>query len=83
MRLHPDVTVADTPDGTVLLHLTSGRYWQLNPTGSTVLQGLLDGSEPEGIASELATQHGVDEAVTRKDVAAVLEQLRSAGLVTA
>ncbi|GAA1018680.1 MULTISPECIES: lasso peptide biosynthesis PqqD family chaperone [Amycolatopsis] len=83
MRLHPDVTTTDTPDGTVLLHLTTGRYWQLNATGSTVLQGLLDGSDPEGIAAELASLHGVDEAATRKDVTAVLDQLQSAGLVTA
>ncbi|MFD2472945.1 lasso peptide biosynthesis PqqD family chaperone [Amycolatopsis silviterrae] len=83
MRLHPDVTTADTPDGTVLLHLTTGRYWQLNATGSTVLRGLLDGGEPEGIAAELASLHGVDAAVTREDVAAVVDQLESAGLVMA
>ncbi|WP_409181206.1 lasso peptide biosynthesis PqqD family chaperone [Amycolatopsis sp. VS8301801F10] len=82
MRLPPEVTAAGTPDGTVLLDLTSGRYWQLNSTGSAVLQGLLDGSDPEVVAAELAARHGIDEAVAQKDVAAVVDHLRSAGLVT-
>ncbi|MFF2963230.1 PqqD family peptide modification chaperone [Streptomyces sp. NPDC057963] len=34
----------------VLLDERDGRYWQLNSTGATVLQALLDGAGPQQIA---------------------------------
>ncbi|MEX2973680.1 lasso peptide biosynthesis PqqD family chaperone [Streptomyces sp. C184] len=83
MRLHPDVSMTDTDDGTVLLHQRTGRYWQLNVTGSRVLHRLLDGDTPEGIADGLAAAHGIDPQRARQDVGAVIEQLRTAELTVA
>ncbi|MFE2226318.1 lasso peptide biosynthesis PqqD family chaperone [Streptomyces kronopolitis] len=83
MRLHPDVSMTDTDDGTVLLHQRTGRYWQLNVTGSRVLHRLLDGDAPEAIADGLAAAHGIDPQRARTDVAAVVGQLRSAELTVA
>ncbi|MCL6299762.1 lasso peptide biosynthesis PqqD family chaperone [Streptomyces kronopolitis] len=83
MRLHPDVSMTDTDDGTVLLHQRTGRYWQLNATGSRVLHRLLDGDAPEAIADGLAAAHGIDPQQARTDVAAVVGQLRTAELTVA
>ncbi|WP_206505142.1 lasso peptide biosynthesis PqqD family chaperone [Streptomyces chrestomyceticus] len=81
LRLHPDVTSADTDDGTVLLHLGTGRYWQLNATGAAVLRHLLDGDEPDRVAAALAVRHGIEADRAARDVHAVVGQLRAAKLV--
>ncbi|RAG82052.1 lasso peptide biosynthesis PqqD family chaperone [Streptacidiphilus pinicola] len=81
MRLHPDVTMTDTDDGTVLLHGRTGRYFQLNLTGREVLHGLLGGQAPSAVATALATAHGVAAERAKDDVKAVLAQLASAELV--
>ncbi|MBV9024428.1 MAG: lasso peptide biosynthesis PqqD family chaperone [Streptomycetaceae bacterium] len=81
MRLHPDVSMTDTDDGTVLLHQRTGRYWQLNITGSKVLHRLLDGESPETIAAGFAAAHGIDPQRAEHDVSAVIHQLCSAELV--
>ncbi|MER0482814.1 lasso peptide biosynthesis PqqD family chaperone [Streptomyces sp. Edi2] len=83
MRLHSDVSMTDTDDGTVLLHQRTGRYWQLNLTGSRVLHRLLDGDTPETIAAGLAASYGVDPQRAADDVGAVIRQLRAAGLTVA
>lgn len=80
LRLHPDVTSAATADGTVLLHLGTGRYWQLNATGA-VLRHLLDGDGPDRVAAALATRHGIEADRAARDVHAVVGQLRAAQLV--
>ncbi|CUW27212.1 lasso peptide biosynthesis PqqD family chaperone [Streptomyces sp. P10-4] len=81
MRLHPDVISTATDDGTVLLNERTGRYWQLNKTGTRVLQGLLDGQEAAGIAAELADRYGIGRRQAERDVAAVIERLSGAKLV--
>ncbi|WP_260635641.1 lasso peptide biosynthesis PqqD family chaperone [Streptomyces angustmyceticus] len=83
MRLHSDVSMTDTDDGTVLLHQRTGRYWQLNPTGSQVLHRLLAGDTPETVASDLAASYGVDPRRAADDVGAVIRQLRAADLTVA
>ncbi|MFF3542310.1 lasso peptide biosynthesis PqqD family chaperone [Streptomyces platensis] len=83
VRLHPDVVATDTDDGTVLLNERTGRYWQLNATGGQVLRRLLDGHEATRIAAEVAERHRIDHQRAELDVAAVIEQLRTAQLVIA
>ncbi|MCP2166320.1 lasso peptide biosynthesis PqqD family chaperone [Goodfellowiella coeruleoviolacea] len=81
LRLHPDVTITDTADGTVLLHGRTGRYYQLNPTGAAVLHRLVAGEEPDRIAHRLAEHHRIDPDQAHRDVTAVLTQLLAATLV--
>ncbi|MGH8887587.1 MAG: lasso peptide biosynthesis PqqD family chaperone [Egibacteraceae bacterium] len=82
LRLRADVSTADTDDGLVLLDERAGRYWQLNSTGAFVLRTLLDGGTPQQTAELLADRHAVTTAQAAADVAALLEHLRAAGLVT-
>lgn len=81
-RLRTDVSTADTDDGMVLLDERAGRYWQLNATGVLVLRMLLDGAASHQIAQILADRHAVSTERAAADVAALLERLRTAGLVT-
>jgi hypothetical protein len=82
VRLRADVSTADTDDGLVLLDERAGRYWQLNPTGALVLRLLLDGATPHQVAQTLADRHPVSTERAAADVAALLERLHTAGLVT-
>lgn len=82
LQLRTDVSAAETEYGTVLLDERSGRYWQLNDTGALVVQTLLaGGTQSEAIAS-LVAAFDVDESQANADVAVLLDELRSAGLVT-
>ncbi|MFS8102860.1 lasso peptide biosynthesis PqqD family chaperone [Lentzea alba] len=81
MKLRSDVTFAETPDGTVLLDGRSGRYWQLNPTGSRVLAWLLDGLSLDAVAARLADRHSIALEKSVADVSSLVGQLSSAGLV--
>ncbi|MGQ0716808.1 MAG: lasso peptide biosynthesis PqqD family chaperone [Pseudonocardiales bacterium] len=81
VQLQTDVSTADTDDGVVLLDERAGRYWQLNPTGALVLRLLLDGVTPHEVAQTLADRHAVSTARAAADVTALLERLRTAGLV--
>ncbi|GAA1018614.1 MULTISPECIES: lasso peptide biosynthesis PqqD family chaperone [Amycolatopsis] len=81
LRLHTEVVTADTPEGTVLLQMNTGRYWQLNPTGAGILHRLLEGRTPTAIGRELADRHRIGADQAERDVTAVIGQLRSAGLV--
>ena len=83
MRLHRDVSVTDTDDGSVLLQQRTGRYFQLNVTGSRVLRRLLDGETPENIAADLASTYGIDRKRADQDVGAVIQQLKTAELTEA
>jgi hypothetical protein len=81
-QLRTDVSTTNTDNGAVLLDERAGRYWQLNPTGALVLRLLLDGAAPHHIAQTLADRHALSTEQTATDVAALLQHLRTAGLVT-
>lgn len=82
VQLRVDVSTADTGDGAVLLDERAGRYWQLNLTGAAVLRLLLEGTAVHQIAQILADRYPVSPEQAAADVAALLERLRVAGLVT-
>jgi hypothetical protein len=79
--LNPQVSLAETDDGAVLLHERTGRYWQLNTTGFSVLRSLTSGQTCEQAAQTLASQRAVSATRARNDVAALLASLCSADLL--
>lgn len=81
VRLRPDVVTTDTDHGTVLLDLLTGRYWQLNPTGTRILNALREGRTPDRIATELAETHGLPIERANADVTATIVELQAAKLV--
>ncbi|GAA2788385.1 lasso peptide biosynthesis PqqD family chaperone [Saccharopolyspora taberi] len=81
LRLRPDVATTETADGTVLLQMSTGRYFQLNTTGTAVLHALLEGHDTAAIAERLATRHGIDPGHAHRDVTTILQNLRDVDLV--
>lgn len=82
LRFCPEVSTAETDYGTVLLDQRSGRYWELNPTGTLVVRTLLNGGSEEEAIQELVSEFTVDSAQATQDVSTLVEQLRASGLVT-
>jgi hypothetical protein len=80
-KLRNGISVAETDYGLMLLDEDSGQYWNLNPTGASVLRTLLDGGTPAQAALELTEQFSVDSQIANTDVETLVGDLRSAGLV--
>ncbi|MEV0370684.1 lasso peptide biosynthesis PqqD family chaperone [Streptomyces sp. NPDC050636] len=82
LSLAPHITSARTPGGLVLLNTRTGRYWQLNDTGTLVLEHLLAGGSCTSAAAELRTRHPEAADRVEADTVGLLETLKSAELVT-
>ncbi|MFV0133874.1 lasso peptide biosynthesis PqqD family chaperone [Streptomyces sp. HMX87] len=80
LRFSPDVSTAQTDYGTVLLDQRSGSYWELNPTGTLVVQTLLKGGDEAEAVDALVTEFDTDRARAEQDVTALVQELRKAGL---
>lgn len=80
-RIAPDVSVAETEDGMVLLEETTGRYWMLNTTGAAVVRGLGEGHDVPAIVEELRARFPGAADRVAADVAALLDRLTEARLV--
>jgi len=81
LRLRPYVSVTDTAAGIVLLDERSGRYWQLNRSGSAVLRTLLAGGTPSFAAQHLSSSYGITTERAAADITALLDALRHARLM--
>lgn len=80
-RLHEGIYMAETEYGAALLDENSGKYWKLNPTGTLIVQTLLEGGTLARAVEELTEQYRVDAEEARRDVSDLLDQLRGAGLL--
>ncbi|GHG54349.1 lasso peptide biosynthesis PqqD family chaperone [Streptomyces griseocarneus] len=81
LRFATDVSTARTDYGTVLLDQRSGQYWELNPTGTLVVQTLLEGGGEADAVDAVVAEFAIDRPQAAHDVAALIGQLRQAGLV--
>lgn len=81
LRLRPDVSVTSTAAGMVVLDERSGRYWQLNRSGSLILRSLLDGDTLSQAAQQLASSYGISPERAAADAGTLVDELRNAGLV--
>ncbi|MCC7372885.1 MAG: PqqD family protein [Chloroflexi bacterium] len=75
------VAVAEFDGETVLLNVSSGIYFGLNPIASRIWQLLGTGASEPLIVQTLLDEYDVDEARLRADVAATVRQLAADGLV--
>ncbi|WP_158896179.1 lasso peptide biosynthesis PqqD family chaperone [Amycolatopsis anabasis] len=80
-HLRPDIATTHTEHGTVLLDGRTGRYYQLNPTGTRILHALESGHTPAQIATQLADLHHLDPDRARRDVDAITTRLHTANLL--
>ncbi|MDC2960277.1 lasso peptide biosynthesis PqqD family chaperone [Streptomyces gilvifuscus] len=82
LRFSDDVSTAETDYGTVLLDERAGAYWELNPTATLVVRTLLNGGEETDAAAALTREFDIDQAQAAQDVATLVQELRSSGLVS-
>jgi hypothetical protein len=77
--LSPGVLVQEQDGEAFLLEVASGQYFSLNHTGLLVWRALAEGGDPE--AAVAAQYPDVAAAVRQRDVARILEDMATAGLV--
>ncbi|MFI8231158.1 lasso peptide biosynthesis PqqD family chaperone [Streptomyces sp. NPDC085900] len=82
LRFSDNVSTAETDYGTVLLDERAGAYWELNPTATLVVRTLLDGGEETDAAAALTREFDIDQAQAVRDVATLVQELRSSGLAS-
>jgi hypothetical protein len=84
LSLNPDVVHTTLSGGqAVLLHMRTHKYYSLNKTGSRVWSLLESGESVEKISEQIAKDFGIDSERASRDVASLIEALKSAGLVNA
>ncbi|MFF7074461.1 lasso peptide biosynthesis PqqD family chaperone [Streptomyces pseudovenezuelae] len=74
------VSTAETDYGTVLLDERAGEYWELNPTGSLVVDTLMRGGDEAAAVAALADEFDIDLARAKQDVETLVKELRASGL---
>ena len=82
MTLRRGVSTVDTDYGTTVLDEDSGEYFTLNPSAALVLRTLLGGGTAGAAARALTADYAIDAGTAERDVADLVAELRSAGLVT-
>jgi hypothetical protein len=68
-------------DETVILDLTSGMYFGLDPVGARIWQLLSEGHQVDAVVTSLLNEYEVSEEQLRQDVETLVSELISRGLV--
>ena len=75
------VSVVTTDYGAILLDRSSGQFWALNPTGALVLSTVQESGDEKEAVDAVLRNFDVDPDTAHRDVLALLEQCRAAGLL--
>jgi hypothetical protein len=67
-------------DEAVILDVTTGYYFSLNPVATDAWVRLHDGLTPAEVVDAVADKYGVDRETVRRDVDELLSDLRAAAL---
>jgi hypothetical protein len=76
-----DLLEADVNGEIVALHIDKGQCYGMNGVASRIWALLAEPTTPGEICSKLSAEYAVDAATCRADVDALLEDLRSEGLI--
>lgn len=83
VSLRSRISTTAVDDGMIMLDERTGHYWQLNATGTLVLNALLEGASPAEAARHLRERYPqLPMEQAQSDVSALLASLRSARLMT-
>ncbi|MEV6818346.1 PqqD family peptide modification chaperone [Nocardiopsis dassonvillei] len=77
----PDVRSAGTDDGAMLLDLSTGKFYGLNPTAAIVWRHIADGAAPEAVAEQLSGELGVARERLLSDVRSLMAVLHRHGVL--
>lgn len=78
----PNVMIQHLDGEAVLLNVTSGYYFGLDPVGSRIWNALTASESMEKALDGLLAEYQVDAESLRRDVEAFVEQLREHGLLS-
>jgi hypothetical protein len=81
IRIPPTVLFRELQGETVLLNLSTGAYFSLDPVATVIWRRLRDHGRPSAVVPDLLAEFDVDEAQARRDLARLLDDLRTHGLV--
>jgi hypothetical protein len=77
--LAPSADIAESPvgDETIILHLKSGTYFGLDPTGTRIWTLMKQGLGPLEICERLATDYSIGRETIETDVREFLDNLQA------
>lgn len=81
MTISKEVVSEIVGDQAVLLDLRSGKYYQLNRTGTMIWQGIEQGHGVDAVCKSLVMAFRQPEPEVRGDVARLITELTSRGLI--
>ncbi|GGB75780.1 lasso peptide biosynthesis PqqD family chaperone [Blastomonas aquatica] len=76
----PDVIAADMGGETVMLSVSTGKYFALSGIGQIIWDLMVEPRCVEEMVSAICQSHNVDETTCRKDCEAFLDDLARQGL---
>jgi coenzyme PQQ synthesis protein D (PqqD) len=77
----PDVRASMHADGIALLHISTGRVFLCNRTGSRIWEGVVAGLNADAISEQISRECGVGWDLVRRHTSIFLNELESRGLV--
>jgi len=81
LRPNPDVIAKRLNQGTVLVHMSTNRIYELNETGARVWELLGQGLDADRIVRHLVDEFDVDDTRATDEVKELLMRLRTEGLL--
>jgi hypothetical protein len=81
LQLCSDVVINDIEDGLLVVNLDNGKTWKLNRVGAAVCHGIEQGGDLDSIVAQVANQYGAELTTVRRDIDALIADLRKEGLV--
>lgn len=81
MQISETVRTAANQDGAVLMDISQGQMFSINPIGSRIWQELHDGRSPEEIAEAIVTDFGISQEQALNDVNEFVQQLDGQELI--
>jgi len=80
-RTRADVVFRRTPDGGMLIDLSSSACFGVNRVGADIWEQLAAGRSIDEIASSLAAEYRLDRVLAERDVLRICEEMCSTGLL--
>lgn len=78
----PKEVIAENLDGkAVVLHLTTGKYFALNASGTLMWELLAADGDSSRAAVEISARYGVEPATAERDLSGFIAELLSLGLL--
>lgn len=81
VKISEDVVFQEVSGEYVLLNMASEQYFGLDAVGAQIWRVLAASGQPETVIFELQKEYDVDEETLRYDLALLLDDLKTEGLI--